>query len=63
MRDSVGRHQQVTGGHRQFAPFEEKKSTSLDDLIHLVHALVRVESVRLPWFKTVEADEQVVRLE
>ena len=46
VRDARGGHQQVPRLHRQLATVEEEPPFSLDDLVHLVHPLMRVQGVR-----------------
>jgi hypothetical protein len=57
MRHSFGRHQKIAGSHRQLAALEQKQSIPLDDRIHLVHAGMGVERVRLPGLERIEPDQ------
>ena len=63
MRHPLGRDQQVARGHRKLPTVEQEQAAAFDDLVHLVHVLVGMKRVRLPGFKSVQADEHARRLE
>jgi hypothetical protein len=58
VRHPLGCDQQIAGAHRQLAIGEQEDPFSLDDGVHLVHAAVRMERMRLSWLERVQPDEQ-----
>ena len=62
MRYAIRRHEQIAGAHGQLPSVEQETAFAFDDVVHLVHAGVRVQRVRLAGFEGVEADQQARRL-